>query len=86
MKLSCRTWSGVHLSKGVPMKQTPKSAGKSDDDAARSSGSRGAARTGTKKASNAHEAQRQSEKASANKAGSKRAASGGEKKTTPSTK
>jgi hypothetical protein len=88
MKLSCRSWSGVHLVIGDGMKTQPKALvpGKSDDDASRSSGSRGAARTGTKKASNAHAAQRQSEKASANKANSKRSAQGDDQKSTPRTK
>jgi hypothetical protein len=64
------------------MASTPKSG----NDKARSSGARGAANSGVKKASNAHAAQRQGEKASANKASGKRGSTGGEKKSTPSTK
>jgi hypothetical protein len=49
-------------SREIPMKST-----KSSNEASRSSGSRGSADSGTKKASNAHAAQRQSEKSMANK-------------------
>ena len=46
----------------------PTTTGKSSTPASGSTGGRGAADTGTKKASNAHAAQRQSAKAEANKA------------------
>ena len=56
------------------MKSPKKGPGQqSDSDSTRSSGGRGAANTGTKKASNARAALRQGEKAEANKAGNKRA-------------
>jgi hypothetical protein len=65
MKLSCLKWSGVHLSKGISVKNpTPKSSSGSS----RSSDARGAASTGTRKASNASSAKRQGDKAAASKA------------------
>ena len=51
------------------MKQTTTKSSKAPD---RSSGARGAANSGTKKASNAHAARRQGEKAAANKASNER--------------
>ena len=59
------------------MKSSKKS--KSGDDAAKSG-------TGTKKSGTAQAAEPQDEKSGGNKAGSKRSATGGEKKSTPSTK
>lgn len=55
------------------MRSTPKS----DNDKTRSSGGRGAANSGVKKASNAHAAQRQGEKARANQASGQRGRTSG---------
>jgi hypothetical protein len=61
-----------------------KSIPKTSNEAARSSGARGAANSGTRKASNAHAAQRQGAKAAADKASNRRTSAGDRK--TPSSK
>lgn len=61
------------------MKSTPKSS----SDSSRSSGGRGAAGSGNRKASNVHAALRQSEKSGASKACNRRDTQGGEKSSTP---
>jgi hypothetical protein len=76
MKLSCRDWSGAHLSKGKGMKSGALPAG----DSSRSVGSRSAGEGGVKRAGNAQAAQRKGEESGAHEASSPRASGRGEKK------